>query len=342
MDTYRHIVRPLGFRMSPRRAHATAKRVLAAAPLWAWGVPRGAATDARLRTTVAGIDVRNPIGLAAGFDKDCDVVGGLSRLGFGYVVAGSVLLSPRTGNPEPHTFRLLDRNGLLSAPGLPSKGADHAVRRLRRGRPAGTPLFVSIAGREIDEYSALMDRLQPYCDGIEVNISCPNTQGRFEAFGEPAAFSELLGRLVDQRTKPLFVKLPAATDDDARARVMELVDRCVALGVDGVTAGNSPRVKDARLSTGEGGMCGPFLFPDTLKTVAAIRARAGDDLVVNACGGVTTGEDAFRLLRAGATTVQIMTSFVYRGPAVVERIARELLRCLEEGTAGLGSASARL
>jgi dihydroorotate dehydrogenase len=340
MDTYRHIVRPLAFRMSPQRAHATAKRVLAAAPLWAWGIPRRASVDARLRTTVAGIDVRNPIGLAAGFDKDCDVLGGLARLGFGYIVAGSVLRSERAGNPEPHTYRLLDRHGLLSAPGLPSKGVDHAIRRLRRGRP-DTPLFISIAGREIDEYTDLMEWLQPHCDGLEVNISCPNTQGRFEAFGEPAAFSELLGRLIDRRTKPLFVKLPAAYDDETRGRVLELVDRCLALGVDGVTAGNSPRVADARLSTGEGGMCGPFLFPDTLKTVSAIRARAGDGLVVNACGGVTTGEDAFRLLRAGATTVQVMTSFVYRGPAVVEQIARELL-LLEEGTVGLDSASSRL
>ena len=247
---------------------------------------------------MAGVPLPNPIGLAAGYDKDCGMIRPLSNLGFGYIVAGTVVAQPRQGNPRPRIARNPRDGSLVNSLGFPSLGLDVAARRLSTGH-AGIPLLASISGLSVEEFSLCHRTLQPLTSGIELNISSPNTEG-IRVFQEPQRLRELLSILAPLKEKPLFLKLPPYLDNDRRDRTMRLVDLCMDYAVDGVTASNTRPVEDNRLAVGRGGLSGRPLLPDTLRMVAEIRRHAGDGFVINACGGISSGEDALKALQAGA------------------------------------------
>ncbi|MBM3945618.1 MAG: hypothetical protein FJ317_09065, partial [SAR202 cluster bacterium] len=192
-----------------------------------------------------------------------------------------------------------------------------------------TPLVMSVSGTVIEDVAACRKRLEPLCDGTEVNISSPNTAG-LRVFQEPVELRRLLDVLNAGRTKPLFVKMPRsqAGDEGATERLLALVKTCVEAGVDGLTVANTRPVEDARLKVGRGGLSGRPLLEETLRLVKAVRDEAGAKPAINACGGITTGDDAFAALQAGATTVQVYTAMVYNGPLVVRDINRRLAALL--------------
>ncbi len=320
---YTRFARPLLFKLHPETAQSLAEHLLRYP--WLWGGPTSSfqTSDSRLAANLAGIPLRNPVGLAAGLDKYCRSLPELARLGFGYLVGGTVLPTPRAGNPQPRLLRLPKQNALINAFGFPSQGADAAAAKLRAAGVGDAAVLVSIAALEVDDFARIHQRLEPLTAGVELNISSPNTAG-LAAFQDPSNLREVLQAIMPQRTKPLFVKLPFGHDDASRRRVLALVDVCLEQGIDGVTAGNTLPVEEPRMATGRGGLSGRPILEDMLKTVAAIRAHAGDAFAINACGGVFTGQDALRALQAGATTVQIYTSLVYRGPRVVRRICKEM------------------
>jgi dihydroorotate dehydrogenase len=163
---------------------------------------------------------------------------------------------------------------------------------------------------------------------MELNISSPNTEG-IRVFQEPRRLEELLSVLQPFKEKPLFLKLPPYFDEGQRSRTMELVDLCLRHGLEGVTVANTRPVEDVRLAVGRGGLSGRPLFPDMLRMVREIRRHAGDGLVINACGGISSGHDALRALQAGANTVQLFTGFVYRGPGLMRQINGHILRYME-------------
>ena len=340
-------MRPVLFALPPERAQKAAEWALRQGLLWR---PAGTG-DARLATDICGLKLANPVGLAAGFDKDCRMLPSLSRLGFGYLVVGTVVAQPQPGNPRPRMLRVPSQGALVNALGFPSKGLEYAARMLEqaqavRGR---TPVVASVSGMQIEVVVRCHQRLEPLADAVEVNISSPNTAG-LRVFQQPEELARLLRALNDGRKKPLFVKLPrppeprtpnpepqgsgARVQDGALDALLELARVCVREGVDGVTLANTRPVKDARLAVGAGGLSGRPLLEETLRLVAAVRAEAGGKLAINACGGIASDEDAWRALQAGATTVQLYTAMVYEGPGVVRSITRGLLKRMDKGSAG--------
>jgi dihydroorotate dehydrogenase len=328
---YRALVRPLLFTLPAETAQGMAETLLGIAPLWSALSPLLHGDSPRLRTDLGGISLASPIGLAAGFDKDFRVLAALSALGFGYLTGGTVTLGPRPGNPKPRMARDVPCEALLNSLGFPGKGAEPAAGRMRRYSGLA-PLVASIAGTEVDEVVACHRLVEPHASAVEVNISSPNTAG-LRAFHDPAALTELLAPLVASKHRPIFVKLsPYADAPDERRESMALVRACADAGVDGLTVANSRPVQDARLAVGKGGLGGRPLFNDTLRMVKETRAELGNGpeaMSINACGGIFTGAEALQALKEGATTVQIYTALVYRGPATVGRIKRELLAALD-------------
>ncbi len=329
---YQWVLRPLLFRLPPERAQAVADYFLARPALLRL-LGRGMQVrNGRLFVELCDVTLENPVGLAAGYDKNCEMVSGLSRLGFGYLTVGTVTEAPRPGNAAPRLLRLPEEQSLLNALGFPSAGLDAAAAALERSQDAvgGTLLVVSVAGTAVDEFVRCHRRLEPLADAIELNISSPNTSG-LRVFQEPETLARLIGEVNDGRRKPLLVKLPwcGVSDDGERDRLAALVRVSVDGGVDGLTVGNTRPTEDGRLSTGAGGLSGRGLLDDMLAMVAAVRSEAGDGVAINACGGIFSGEDAWRALNAGATTVQLLTGMVYRGPGIVKLICQELLGAMD-------------
>lgn len=320
---YRLIVRPLLFRLPPESTQRVADVTLSVRPLW-----RAYAKIANVSsqpTTIAGINLRNRVGLAAGLDKRCAYLGSLSDFGFGYVVGGTVTRNPRPGNPKPRVLRLPLESSLINALGFPGDGLSAVVAHLQNLQDRPAKVWVSIAALEELEMEECLTTLEPLVDATELNISSPNTAG-LRRFQEPVALRGLLNALNQVRNKPLFVKIPPYRTEQERESVMALVRVCRETGVNGITAGNTIPVDDIRLAMGRGGLSGSAILPDMLRIVPEIRSEVGAELIINACGGISTAVDAQKALSSGANTVQIYTSMIYRGPGVVADIVEGLAR----------------
>src|SRR5581483_7447674 len=317
MGVYRSVVRPLLFALPPEAAHRLAHGLLGL-PL-PWERIGRVPDDPRLRVTLCGIELRNPIGLAAGFDKSCRRLDALGRLGFGYVVGGTITRDPRAGNPKPRIARSFGQASMVNAMGLPNPGAD-AVARTLAARPRTAPRFASIADQDVADAVATHALLEPHADAIELNASCPNVSWGRDRDNE-AHLDRLLRELGARRTKPLLVKLPPFRTRVEREVVTALARIARDAGADGLTCSNTRPVRDPRLATGAGGLSGRALFADTPRIVEEIRRATERALPVNACGGIATAADALACIEAGATTVQVFTAMVYRGPRVVAEIA---------------------
>ena len=337
MDLYSNLIKPLLFRLPPERAQKLAHIALRATPLWKvlgqfWQV-----SDPRLTTTVANIKIANPIGLAAGYDKNCEAITSLYNLGFGYIVAGTVTNHFRAGNPSPRLLREPSNHSLINSLGFPSKGLKSISQELAARYNNTIPLLISISGLSIEEFVDCYKNLQPVSSGIELNISSPNTEG-IRIFQEPAVLRQLLATLTEIKETPIFIKLPPYFDESQRTRVMKILDVCLEYNLSGVTAINTRPVKDARLAIGQGGLSGKPIFPDMLRIVRDIRKHTGPTFAINACGGISSGEDALAAIQAGANTVQVYTAFVYQGPALLKRINSQILSYLDkEGVDSLES-----
>lgn len=337
-DTYKMLIRPLLFNLPPETAQSLADAALKRHSLWKFVSPLLRISNSRLEVNLAGMKLKNPIGLAAGYDKNCELLPSLASLGFGYVIGGTVTENPRPGNPRPRILRYVQDEALINALGFPSKGLDFAVQQLQQAQYDidSTPLLVSVSGITEDEIVNCHRRLEPLVSAIEINISSPNTQG-LRVFQEQDRLSALLSRINELRYKPLFIKLPPYLSPestpfaagDGRDRVQRLANVCAEHGVDAITVANTWPARDSRLAVGSGGISGKVIFPDTVRMVSEIRAEVGNSMAINACGGIFSGEDALRALQAGATTVQLLTSFIYRGPGVVRRINEELLSLMD-------------
>lgn len=338
-DTYRSIIKPLLFNLSPETAQGAAEFVLQQDYLWKFLSPLMRVESPRLNTALAGIRLDNPVGLAAGYDKDCKLIPSLSAMGFGYVTCGTVTAMPRPGNPKPRVLRYTEDEALVNALGFPSRGLANAAIELERVQEVRTttPIVVSVSGVTQEDILKCHGRLEPLADAIEINISSPNTAG-LRVFQETNALGALLDQINEGRQRPLFIKLPPylssadhpSAGEEERDKVLSLVESCKQHGVNAVTVSNTWPIKDSRLAMGSGGLSGKVVFPDTLRMVTDIKAVIGDAMALNACGGIFSGQDAFEVLQAGATTVQVLTSLIYRGPGIARSINEELLRTMDE------------
>jgi dihydroorotate dehydrogenase len=333
VNLYASLVRPLLFRLPADTAHDLGRLALRSPTPWRLlGGPPPA--DARLATSLAGLPLASPIGLAPGFDKSGDLLPALTELGFGYVVVGSITPLARTGNPHPRLHRYPDRESLTNCMGMPNVGLEAAVRLLARPRNTACPVIAAVAGTTVDEVVDAAAAVEPVVDGVEIGLVCRHTPETFE-MAELPTVGAILDGVARRRTKPVFVKIPPHHAPAERARTLAIVDRCIDAGVDGVSLSGTRQVAEPRLSMGVGGLAGRATTDDALRILGDVADRAAGRLAIKASGGVFSGRDALRFLSAGATTVELYSAFIYRGPRVGRLVAREL--AAELAARGLGS-----
>lgn len=332
------------FLLEPERAHRLA---IGAAGTFPFRAPE-TARDPRLHVRALGLDFPNPIGLAAGFDKNGAAPDAMLGLGFGFVETGTVTPLPQLGNPPPRLFRLAADGALINRLGFNNEGHEAAIERL--DRRAGRPGIVGVnigANRDSDDrtfdYVAGVRLFAPAASYLTINVSSPNTPGlRDLQRGE--ALTELLARIGEARAAaeeecgrrtPLLLKIAPDMND---LELGALIERNVGGGIDGLIIGNTttarPPLKSRRHAGEQGGLSGRPLFEHSTAMIARARILAGPDLVLVGTGGVDGAAAAWSKIAAGADLVQLYTALIYRGPSLPRRIVAELLKRLEERNIG--------
>jgi dihydroorotate dehydrogenase len=307
--------------MDPEKSHLLIKNILR------FPLPIKKINDARLRLNFLDTQINNPVGLAAGFDKDADMLLFLSSLNFGYITIGSVLLNPSKGNPKPRIIRYEKSLSLVNSMGLPSKGLFKVYNKLKRNI-FKIPIVVSIAGNTMNEYVKCYFALSHVANAIEINVSCPNTEnGR--AFQEIDNFKKLINEILKIKKVPIFIKVSPPLNKKEWENLMEIVDVCKSKKIEGITAINTIQIKEKKLATGFGGLSGKLIYKYVLKTVRDIYEYSDGKIMINACGGIFNGKDAFKAIINGATTIQIYTALIYEGFGVVNKIIKELSNILK-------------
>jgi dihydroorotate dehydrogenase len=329
MSLYRALW-PLVSSLEPERAHQLTVRALQAGAGALW--PKRANTPS-LRISAAGMRFRNPIGLAAGFDKDGEVAGPLLRLGFGHVEVGTVTPLPQAGNPRPRLYRLNEDRAIINRMGFNNQGAAALASRLSRARPEGA-IGISIGANRASsdvagDYVTAFNYVAPYADYIALNVSSPNTSG-LRRLQERALLQDLLGRLEGARANcaralPIFLKVSPDLDALVLEAIVEtaLGARLSGLIVSNTTAGGRAGLKSAHAAQ-TGGLSGVPLFRRSTECLAEASRLAQGRLVLIGVGGVFSARDAYEKILAGATLVQLYTGLVYQGPGLLHQILKGL------------------
>jgi dihydroorotate dehydrogenase len=311
-------------------------------------LPRPATDDSRLAIDVLGLRFPNPIGLAAGFDKDGEVPDAMAKFGFGFVECGTVTPRPQIGNPKPRLFRLTQDGAVINRMGFNNGGMDAMRTRLSR-RPQDGITGINIGANKdsqnrIADYERCFETLSPLASYVTVNVSSPNTPG-LRGLQNKDELTLLLSTLTEARAKaasrvPLLLKIAPDISPDA---LDDIVAVTLASGIEGLIATNTTIARPATLKSPHakesGGLSGKPLFAPSTAILRAIRARVGNKLVLVGVGGVSSGAEAYAKIRSGASLVQLYTALAYEGPGLVARIKRELLDCLaRDGFANIGEA----
>ncbi len=336
---WKKLIRPVMFGLDAERAHEIGIEALKA----------GAAAFAAGRKEVFefgpierfGLKFDNPLGLAAGFDKNCVVVGPLARLGFGSVEVGTVTYAPQPGNPKPRLFRLTDDQALINRLGFNNDGAAVIAGRLRNldrscvvGVNIGKNKDVPVE-EATQNYVKCFDLVQPFADYVAVNVSSPNTPG-LRTLQNAENLDELLGTLQARNReigpKPLLVKIaPDLTEGEIEA----IVGIAKGYGLDGIIATNTTISRDGLRTPGvaeigAGGLSGRPLRERSTEVVRTVFRYARGELPIIGVGGIFDAGDAFQKIAAGASLIQAYTGFVYGGPEYANRINRGLCSILKE------------
>jgi dihydroorotate dehydrogenase len=350
VSVYESALRPLLFRLDAERAHELtlrASELSGRSPLTRGLARRAfALRDPRLHTTFAGIPLENPLGLAAGFDKNGRALGVLGALGFGHVEIGSVSAWPSDGNPRPRLFRIPADRGIVVSYGVPNEGAEAVRRRLDGYRPpvavgvnlvkTNDPARPAVAPDVYEDYAKSFALLQQRADYVALNLSCPNSPADRDFFDELPRIDALLARLAECEPRvPVILKLKPTRDEGVLREIVAIADRhpFVAGFAINLPAGKPDDLKlsapRAQLERMPGAVGGKPVEEYVNAILASLYGITGDRYALMAAGGVSTAEDAYRKLRLGATVVQLYTGLVYRGPGVVREILRGLAELLE-------------
>ncbi|MGN6516956.1 MAG: quinone-dependent dihydroorotate dehydrogenase [Rhizomicrobium sp.] len=320
--------------LPPETAHRATLRLLAlAAPV----LPAARPDDPKLALTALGMNFANPIGLAAGFDKDADVPDAMLKFGFGFVECGSVTPRPQTGNLRPRLFRLRADRAVINRMGFNNAGMEAMAAKLAaRSRRGIVGINIGANKDSADrtaDYELCFARLSPFASYIAANVSSPNTPG-LRGLQNKDELKALLDTLTNARARgrqhvPILLKIapdiaPDALDDIAAVTL--------ASGIEGIIATNTTIARPPWLKSGNanesGGLSGAPLFAPSTAILKALRERVGARLTLIGVGGVSNGAEAYAKIRAGASLVQLYSALTYRGPGLVAQIKRELLDCL--------------
>lgn len=348
---YRSLVRPILFSISADTAHELAVKTgsIISRSKTVLKVTDGMYKNENLslEQTILGITFPNPVGLAAGFDKNGVMVPLFRSLNFGFAEIGSITANPSTGNPKPRSFRLPEDRSLINRLGLNNDGVQIISRRLSRLRQTdiGIPLGINIAkthdpsiqGKDaIEDYKTSFDLLRDFGDYITINISCPNTR-EGKTFEDPEALDLLLDALniaKDSMLPPVFVKFSSDLNTET---LKELISVCEEHKVSGYVACNTSSGREGLTTQrkildqiGNGGLSGEAIRKRSTEIIRQIRQHSSSRKVIIGAGGVANGKDAIEKLRAGADLLQLYTALVYEGPSIARRINREIAEYLSE------------
>lgn len=314
-------------RVDPEMAHGLAIRALklGLAPT------SGPVTSDRLKTTVAGLDMPNPVGLAAGFDKNAEVMGQLSNAGFGFIEVGAATPIAQPGNPKPRLFRLSEDRAAINRFGFNNEGVEAITDRLRK-RGKGIPVGLNLGANKTStdraaDFAQVMKLAGPHVDFATVNVSSPNTEKLRDLQG-PLALAALLDGVMQVRGKtPVFLKIaPDLTDQDLADIAKVATDARVAAIITTNTTLDRAGLKSQHRDE-MGGLSGAPLFEKSTRILAKLSDLTAIPLI--GVGGISTAEEAYAKIRAGASAVQLYTALVYGGLSLAAKIARDLDILLE-------------
>ncbi len=345
------LVRPLLHALDPEDAHRLTIRMLKFAPL-----PRAAGDDKRLAMRAFGLNFPNPVGMAAGFDKNAEVPDALLRLGFGFVEVGTITPLPQPGNPRPRVFRLDADRGVINRLGFNSQGADAVLKRLARRAHAPSPpsppsgggwgggiVGVNVGANKdspdrVADYVRLIERFAPVASYVAINISSPNTPG-LRDMQQAAMLDDLLARVIDVRERvaqnagptPVLLKI---APDLSLAELDDVVGIARSRRVDGMIVGNTTVTRPANLHDVDiareaGGLSGRPLLPLATRMLAETYVRVEGVFPLIGAGGIDSGAAALAKIRAGASLVQLYSALVFRGLGLIAEIKAALLAALE-------------
>lgn len=332
------LVRPLLFQIEAETAHELTIKFLK----YGLGPKINNDYGTLLYTKICGLNFSNPVGLAAGFDKNAEVVGPALNFGFGFVELGSITPYPQAGNPKPRLFRDPKNQAAINRYGFNSDGSTKCLERIiayqANGKQRGL-VGINIGKNKtstdaVTDYVTGIDKFAPYADYLTVNISSPNTLGLRDLQGREQLL-ELLKQVLTVRNRatqkpPIFVKV---APDQTEQQQDDIAEVALNSGIDGIIIGNTtitrPDYISPQLAQETGGLSGKPLFTLSTQILANLYKKTNGKIPLIGCGGISNAEDAYTKIRAGASLVQLYTALVYQGPALIDRINHGLVRLLK-------------
>src|SRR3989338_2203894 len=351
---YKKFIRPVLFCIDPEKIHNLSIRSGKFFALFGLSIVLRkffVYKNKKLEQKICGIKFENPVGLAAGFDKNAELVDLMPDIGFGFVEIGSVTAKPCEGNPKPRLHRLVKNRGIIVKYGLVSDGAKK-VRDKLKGRKFRIPVGVSVAKTNdrkikgdgsVEDYFEGFQIMKNSGDYITINISCPNA-GDGRSFEDSVLLEKLLEKIKKVRKKEIiFVKISPDIGIKDLDKIISLAGRYDVNGfvVSNLTKNRKEIYKEDNLKY-PGGISGKANAKKSNELIKYIYRKTGGKFVIIGCGGIFNGEDAYEKIKSGANLVQLITGMIYEGPAVIGRINRELARLLErDGYSNIGEAVGR-
>ncbi len=334
---YKSIIRPILFKFDPEEVHYFTFSILKKFGFLATLLFPKKIEDKRLEKEVFGLKFKNPVGLAAGFDKDAKMFSELSDLGFGFIEIGTLTPKAQDGNPKKRLFRLKEDSAIINRMGFNNGGVDAAVERLKKNRNVligGNIGKNKVTPNEeaVNDYIICFEKLFPYVDYFVVNVSSPNTPN-LRALQEKEPLKQLLGTLQKlnserEKTKPILLKIaPDLTDE----QLLDIIDIVKETGIAGVIATNTTLSRDGLVSENKsetGGLSGKPLAKRSTEVIRFLSEKSGKVFPIIGVGGIHSADDALEKLEAGASLVQLYTGFIYEGPELIREINQKLLKNL--------------
>lgn len=341
---YKSFIRPFLFLLQPETVHhivVIVLKIILRIPGFSWFIKKNLCVNyPQLKRNIFGLEFTNPVGLAAGFDKNADFYNELSNFGFSFIEIGTVTPKAQPGNPKPRSFRLKKDNALINRMGFNNKGVNHAVSILKKkkhqliiggniGKNTSTPNENSA-----NDYLFCFNNLYDFVDYIVINISCPNI-ANLRNLQEGEHLTQILEALTNERKsrlcyKPILLKV---SPDLSNEQLDETINSALIAGIDGFVATNTSTTRNNLITKkqivdqiGNGGLSGAPIKNRSTEIIKYIFDKTGGTKPIIGVGGILSPEDAIEKLDAGASLVQIYTGFIYSGPTIVKRINKAILK----------------
>jgi dihydroorotate dehydrogenase len=328
------------FRLDPENAHLVTEMALRATNpftfLQNWAIEKYFVSDERITQNIFGKQFLNPVGVAAGFDKNAKIIKQTSMLGFGFTEIGAVTVKAQDGNPKPRVFRYPEHESVQNAMGFNNEGMEKISARLSQEYPFVLPIGVNVGKNKltaeklaINDYSALIEKFNDICDFMTINISSPNTKG-LRDLQNSAFIAELFGMVKEKAKKPVLLKL---SPDMEKRDAVDLAISAVENGASGIIATNTTTDYSLLVGAKEfGGLSGRVLKEKSFEMFKAISRELFGKTTLISVGGIDSADEAYARLKAGASLIQIYTAMIFQGPELIKQINEGILeRMNDEG-----------